>query len=212
MANDASGIPVRSFRSVFDFERRLYRIDRIRLNPGGVPVRGLLWAPLMLVVVLLWRRLPVLGLPLHVLPWVISYVALPIGLTYLVTVAKVEGRWLHKSAISLARSSREPRHLQRFQAAEPVSGRDEPGEVVFLADGSTPRRLRYTGAGRVAIRVSHRRTVWKDSVLSRLLGRPRITITPGRGSAPAGGRVLELRDGVTLEVERPRTPAPGDGS
>lgn len=205
MGDDAAaGIPVRSFRSVFDFERRLYRIDRIRLNPGGIPVRGLLWAPVMLVAVLLWRRVPVAGVPLHVLPWVISYVALPIGLTYLVTVAKVEGRWLHKSALSLARSAREPKRLQRFQPAEPVSGRDEPGQVVFLADGSALRRLRFTGPGRVAIRVPHRRTVWKDGIGQRLAHRPRITITPGLGRASEGGRVLELRDGVTLEVERQR--------
>ena len=205
MASDA-GIPVRSFRSVFDFERRLYRIDRIRLNPGGIPVRGLLWAPVMLVAVLVWRRVPVFGLPLHVLPWVISYGALPIGLTYLVTVAKVEGRWLHKSAISLTRSASQPKRLQRFRPAEPVAGRDEPGEVVFLADGSAPRRVRYTGPGRVAIRVPHRRTVWSDGTLSRLLRRPRITITPGSGPAHESGRVLELRDGVTLEVGRSAAP------
>ncbi|MCA1699974.1 MAG: hypothetical protein LC790_14160 [Actinobacteria bacterium] len=204
MAND-TGIPVRSFRPVFDFERRLYRVDRIRLNPGGIPVRGLLWAPVMLVVVLLWRRIPVLGVPLHVFPWVISYAALPIGLTYLVTVAKVEGRWLHKSAISLTRSASEPKRLQRFQPAEAIAGHDEPGEIVFLPEGSTPRRVRYTGPGRVAIRVPHRRTVWNDGARSRVLRRPRITITPGSGAVHESGRVLELRDGVTLEVGPPRT-------
>ena len=31
---------VRSYRRVFDLERRIYRVDRLRLNPGGVPVRG----------------------------------------------------------------------------------------------------------------------------------------------------------------------------
>lgn len=211
MASD-TGIPVRSFRSVFDFERRLYRIDRIRLNPGGIPVRGLLWAPVMLVVVLLWRRIPVLGLPLHVLPWVISYAALPIGLTYLVTVAKVEGRWLHKSAISLTRSAGEPKRLQRFRAAEAIAGYDAPGAIVFLPDGSTPRRVRYTGPGRVAIRVPHRRTVWKDGALSRLLRRPRITITPGSGPAHDGGRVLDLSDGVALELERPAAPSREGGT
>ena len=37
-------IEVRSYRTVFDLERRLYRIDRLRLNPGGVPVRGIVTA------------------------------------------------------------------------------------------------------------------------------------------------------------------------
>jgi hypothetical protein len=31
---------IRSFRRVFDLERRIYRVDRLRLNPGGIPVRG----------------------------------------------------------------------------------------------------------------------------------------------------------------------------
>ena len=33
-------IEIRSYRRVFDLERRIYSIDRVRLNPGGVPVRG----------------------------------------------------------------------------------------------------------------------------------------------------------------------------
>ena len=28
---------IRSYRRVFDLERRIYSIDRLRLNPGGVP-------------------------------------------------------------------------------------------------------------------------------------------------------------------------------
>jgi hypothetical protein len=40
---------IRSYRAVFDLERRIYRIDRLRLNPSGVPVRGVIDAPF-------WRR------------------------------------------------------------------------------------------------------------------------------------------------------------
>jgi len=37
---------VRSYRSVFRFERRLYRFDRWRLPVhGGVRLRALLWLP-----------------------------------------------------------------------------------------------------------------------------------------------------------------------
>ncbi len=31
---------IRSYRRVFDLERRIYQVDRLRLNPSGVPVRG----------------------------------------------------------------------------------------------------------------------------------------------------------------------------
>ena len=36
-------IEIRSFRRVFDLERRVYSVDRFRLNPAGVPVRGILY-------------------------------------------------------------------------------------------------------------------------------------------------------------------------
>ena len=34
---------IRSYRRVFDLERRIYSIDRLRLNPAGVPVRGIVY-------------------------------------------------------------------------------------------------------------------------------------------------------------------------
>ncbi len=36
-------IEIRSYRRVFDLERRIYSVDQLRLNPGGVPVRGVLY-------------------------------------------------------------------------------------------------------------------------------------------------------------------------
>ena len=36
-------IEIRSYRRVFDLERRIYSVDRLRLNPGGVPVRGVVY-------------------------------------------------------------------------------------------------------------------------------------------------------------------------
>ena len=40
---------IRSYRRVFDLERRIYRVDRLRLNPGGVPVRGVVYFLVILV-------------------------------------------------------------------------------------------------------------------------------------------------------------------
>ena len=52
---------VRSYRAVFDLERRIYRIDRLRLNPGGVPVRGVLYFLGLLVAGAVTARLPLLA-------------------------------------------------------------------------------------------------------------------------------------------------------
>ena len=52
---------IRSYRRVFDIERRIYRVDRIRLNPGGVPVRGVIYFLAMLLAVLVLERLPLVS-------------------------------------------------------------------------------------------------------------------------------------------------------
>ena len=44
---------IRSYRRVFDLERRIYRIDRLRLNPGGVPVRGVVYFLVAIVMALM---------------------------------------------------------------------------------------------------------------------------------------------------------------
>ena len=47
--------------TVFDLERRIYRVDRLRLNPGGVPVRGVIYLLLIILAALITARLPLLG-------------------------------------------------------------------------------------------------------------------------------------------------------
>ena len=59
---------IRSYRSVFDLERRIYRIDRVRLNPGGIPVRGVLYFLAILLAVAGASRVPLLGEAVRALP------------------------------------------------------------------------------------------------------------------------------------------------
>ncbi len=65
-------IEVRSYRRVFDLERRIYTVDRLRLNPGGVPVRGVLYFLWLLVAMLLLSALPLVGSLLGAMPWYMS--------------------------------------------------------------------------------------------------------------------------------------------
>src|SRR5215210_2462753 len=99
MATD-SGIEIRSYRAVFDLERRLYRIDRFRLNPAGVPVRGLVYVALLVVAVLVAQRLPVAGWLLGALPWQGRYVALPLVGAALLTILRIDGRPAHTALAS----------------------------------------------------------------------------------------------------------------
>lgn len=94
---------IRSYRSVFELERRIYRVDRLRLNPTGVPVRGVVYALALIATVLICARLPLLRSAMGVLPWYLLDLALPVGAAALLTVVRIDGRPFHLAAGALAR-------------------------------------------------------------------------------------------------------------
>ncbi len=196
---------IRSYRTVFDLERRIYRIDRLRLNPGGVPLRGIVYFIAILVASLLAGRLPLIGLLARTLPWYVLDVALPGGAAALLTMIRVEGRPFHLAALVLVSYGTGPRELAGLR---PYVARDRhwlPDELVLLPDGSDSRfrRLRYTGPGAVLVSAAHVRTELGAGSLRRMARRPSVTIDalPGR-PAPARGQVIALRDGARLRVDR----------
>src|ERR1022692_4397913 len=102
---------IRSYRAVFDLERRIYRVDRLRLNPGGVPVRGIVYFLALLTVMLLAAALPLIGVLLKTLPGYLREVALPGATASLLTLIKVEGRPFHLAGFALLRYAVGPREL-----------------------------------------------------------------------------------------------------
>jgi hypothetical protein len=56
-------IEIRSYRRVFDLERRIYSVDRLRLNPGGVPVRGVVYFLAIVLGGLIAGGMPFIGAP-----------------------------------------------------------------------------------------------------------------------------------------------------
>lgn len=165
---------IRSFRTVFDLERRIYRIDRLRLNPTGVPVRGVVYFLALAACSLLLGRLPLIDVIARAAPWYLREVASPAALAALFTLIAIEGRPFHLAALSLLRFALGPRELSGLRPRRASDRQLLPGELVFIADGSDARvrRLRYTGPGRVRVR-------------ARRSGR---------------GRVVELERGARLEV------------
>ncbi len=164
-------VEIRSYRAVFDLERRIYRVDRLRLNPGGVPVRGLVYCLTILACLALAGTLPLLGTAVRALPWYVRDLLLPAGLAALLTMIRVEGRPFHLAAAALLRHLLGPHQLAGLRPAggsHGVSRRRRgvaPGEVwrpeelLLLPDGSDqrPRRLRYSGPG--AVRMTGNRQV-----------------------------------------------------
>jgi hypothetical protein len=160
---------IRSYRAVFDLERRIYRVDRLRLNPGGIPVRGVVYCLAILATLALAGTLPLLGTAVRALPWYLRDLLLPAGSAALLTMIRVEGRPFHLAAAALARHALGPRELAgltptrggaphpRPRSADAPPARVwRPEELLLLPDGSDPRprRLRYTGPGAVRVTAS----------------------------------------------------------
>ena len=164
-------IEIRSYRAVFDLERRIYRVDRLRLNPGGVPVRGVVYCLAILACLALAGALPLLGSAVRALPWYVRDLLLPAGSAALLTMIRVEGRPFHLAATALLRHLFAPHQLAGLLAARGALGASlgrldasstavwRPEELLMLPDGSDtcPRRLRYSGPG--AVRMTANRQV-----------------------------------------------------
>jgi len=137
-------IAIRSYRSVFDLERRIYRVDKLRLNPSGVPVRGVVYFAALLLAALLAGATPLLGAAVAVLPWWLRDVALPAGAAALLGAVRIDGRPVHLAAWALARYVCGPSRLLGVRAAPPPVRAWRPRELLLLPGGAEgrPRRLR----------------------------------------------------------------------
>jgi hypothetical protein len=201
-------IEIRSYRRVFDLERRVYSVDRLRLNPGGVPVRGVVYLLALLALVLVAAKLPLAGTLVRLLPWYLRDLALPGLSATVLSVIRLEGRTFHLTAQALLRYRIEPRRLLGTDRRAPSRPCWTPGEVVILPDGSDGRlrRLRYTGPGAVLIAVEHERggrTVERGHSGVARRGRRRATLVISGSPAARRldpGEVISLSDGATLLV------------
>lgn len=196
-------IEVRSYRRVFDLERRIYTVDRLRLNPGGVPVRGVLYFLWLLVATLLFTGLPVVGAPAKAMPWYIRDLLGPGSLATVLSLVRVDGRTFHLAARALLGFCFQPRKLDGLRSSSSVGARWAPEAIAMLPDGSDSgfRRLLYRGPGAVLVMVEHqvsgasgRRSLLRPG--SRLV---RLSAL-GENPAPADGRVVSLEQDATLLV------------
>jgi hypothetical protein len=148
---------VRSFRRVFDLERRIYRVDRLRLNPGGVPVRGVLYFLALLGCALLLGRVPLVAGFVEMVPWYLRDGLLPGAAAALLAVVRIEGRPFDLAALALVRRALRPRRLIAGGIRAPAGVLWHPPDLLFLPDGSDARlrRLRFTGPGAARITVAH---------------------------------------------------------
>jgi len=205
---------IRSYRRVFDLERRLYRIDRLRLNPAGVPVRGIVYFLALVAAGVIAGSLPLAGAVEQALPWYLRYLALPGASATLLSVIRIEGRPFHLAARALASYRLGPRWLADLRPCKPPGERWHPAEIVLLPDGSDGRLrcLRYTGPGAVVVAVEHeragRRVSFGSDAFARLARRPHLTLTAlPHARRLERGHVIALQPGSRLSVRLHARPA-----
>jgi hypothetical protein len=197
-------IEIRSYRNVFALERRIYRVEGVRLNPGGIPVRGVVYFLALLAGMLALGGLPVTGWLLAWLPWYARDLALPVGAAAMLALVRVEGRPCHLAGHALLRFAFSARKLRGLRpAGRPAPGRRwNPPELVMLVDGSEARlrRLRFSGPGAVLVTVPHRCLALGG--LARKAG-SRLRVQPlSSARATERPRVLELSPRARVDIER----------
>jgi hypothetical protein len=198
----ASDIEIRSFRAVFSLERRIYQFDRFRLNPGGVPLRGIGYAVVLMAACLLAGTLPVVSWPLDPIPWYFRDIAFPLALAALLTVLRIEGRPFHLAVGALFRHRAGPRYLMGLKRCGQPEGFWMPPPVTWIVDGSEsePRALRYRGPGAALVCFPHNRVEWSRTLSWRR--HTDVSIHPIAGAATATPTGLELGPRTVLEVSR----------
>jgi hypothetical protein len=191
-------IEIRSYRAVFDLERRIYRVDQLRLNPGGIPVRGVVYFLAILAVMLIVGSLPLAGQAIGALPWYLRDLALPVASATLLSVIRIEGRPFHQAAYALLRYRVGPGWLAGIRPCGAPGERWHPEEVLMLPDGSDAamRRLRYTGPGAVLVTTAHERSERRGALGPATLTLRELPDQP----APLQGQVLTLARNVQLRV------------
>lgn len=192
---------IRSYRAVFDLERRIYRVDRLRLNPSGVPVRGVVYFLAIAIAIALISALPGIDLLAGLAPWYVREMAIPAGLAALLAVLRIDGRPSHIAALSLLTYALQPREMLGHGAPLACT-RWQPDRLLSMPDGSDAhmRKVSYRGPGAVLVTVAHERCEVRDGLLWRLAGRPQLVLRELPGRRLTRPRVIEMAPGTRLRI------------
>ncbi len=198
---------IRSYGRVFALERRIYRVDQMRLNPSGIPVRGVAYFLALAAAVLVVQGLPLVGIAVRALPWYARYLLLPAVFAAGLSSIRIEGRPFHLAVGGLLRLRSRPRELvglgSRGARFAPGPGSTwHPDPLLMVPDGSDAhvRRLRYSGPGTAVIAVAHQRKL-VGSPLGALLGRGHLVVRQLPGVAPPRqAEVIVLERAARLSI------------
>ncbi|HEV2786366.1 MAG TPA: TcpE family conjugal transfer membrane protein [Solirubrobacteraceae bacterium] len=181
------GAAIRSFRVVFELERRIHKVDRIRLPlPYGLPLRSLAYAVVAFVAVVALARLPLVGELVGAVPAPVRLAVIPALIAYALTQLRPDGRPAHWFLLAWARQRLAPSTIVSLAPVRPRPT-ERLGELLVAPD---EREVRYRPAVIEGPAV----------VLLRLPVEPR-----------ARGKTLELRSAAKQPLYRGRRLAMSSG-
>jgi hypothetical protein len=186
---DPDGITIRSFRVVFELERRIHKIDRWRIPvPYGVPLRGIAYWAAALLATIAVGRLPLFGELAGVLPAPVRFVIVPVAVAYALARLQVDGRPAHTALAAWARFGLSPRRVAGLRAVPRAGTVIRLGDVWVLPDerGARYRPAVIEGPATVLLRYPSRRWV---RVRRR---RPALHVSPLPGPALFVGKTVRL--------------------
>lgn len=185
---------IRSYRRVFEVDRRIYRVDRWALPvPGGVPLRGLGYFAATLVLVIVLGAVPGIGDLLVVLAPPLRYVVVPLGVAVLGTQAAPDGRVAHRFAWDWLRLRVRARRRCAGRVVA-LEGEGVPWQGVLAvrwdAHGARLQRGRVRGPVRVTFRVPVRLGCRRGRVVART--RREAAESEPQSVVLCAGQVLEI--------------------
>jgi hypothetical protein len=147
-------IVIRSYRRVFNVERKIYKVDKYVL-PRPLELRAAVYFIGALLFIVLVSRLPVIGLPLGVVGWQYKFVVLPLAVAVLGTRVTPDGRPAHRYVVSVLGYALRGHRFAGAHTA-PLEGEPVPYEVEtwVAGDAGTPdlSRARVRGPATVYFR------------------------------------------------------------
>jgi hypothetical protein len=200
---------IRSYRRVFDLERRIYSVDRLRLNPAGVPMRGVVYALAAISAFAAARHAPLVGALTVLFPWYVWEAGLPIAIASAFTVLRIDGRRFHVALAAIVRHALGPRQFVALKPGRATGRVWRPGDFLLVPDGSEGRirRMRFSGPGAVFVACAHER---REGSSTRMRAGVRFRRSStllvrelAEGAAPDRVEVLALSAGATLLVAPP---------
>jgi hypothetical protein len=190
---------VRSYRNVFCFERRIFKVDRWRLPlPYGLPLRAAGYFLVCEAIVAMASRMPVIGALLGLLPAPIHWVALPAAAVYALTSWQIDGRPPHHTLAALIGWAIRPRCLAGLRHCPRVGQTLVPvGDVTLCPDMSEPRLRRGSLKGPADIVIRYPMAIHPEGLR---------TLARRAGGSPLQGQDLAKATRLRLSVDTEAPP------